>query len=139
MNDIAKRVSAAMTSFANIGVKNGSAPPDPQGSNTAPIVYEMLIASRLESAAKARKEVAYAAARDAGILADNYVPGDHAVASGCGMVVNVKRNKDSTTIDNDKLRVELIKKLGEQEAAKLLKSCSKPRKGNTTISVALGG
>lgn len=138
MNDIAKRVSAAMTSFQAIGKKNGSSPPDAQGSNTAPIVYEMLIASRLKSAANARDEVAKQAARDAGILQDDYSPGDHAHVSGCGMVVNVKRNRDGEQIDNDKLRVELIKKLGEQDAVKLLKACSKPRKGNTTISVAVG-
>ena len=139
MSEIAKRVSAGMAAFNKIGRSNGSAPPDMEGSNTAPIVYELLIAGRLEAAAKARKEAAKVVARDAGILQDEYEPGDHAVSSGCGMIVNVKRNRDSTQIDNDELRVELIKQLGEQEAAKLLKACSKPRKGNTTISVALEG
>jgi hypothetical protein len=140
MSDIAKAVSAGMTAFNKIGRQNGSAMPQSDDmSNTAPLVYEMLIASRLKSLATARDDEAKKAAREAGILQQDYDPGDHAVSSGCGMVVNVKRNKDSTTVDNDKLRVELIKRLGEQEAAKLLKECSKPRKGNTTISVALGG
>lgn len=138
MSDIAKRLSAAITAFTKIGKQNGSSPPDSK-SNTLGLAYELLVAQKLQSVSKARVEAALNACREAGMIADSYTPGDHTPYTSDMLNINVKRNNDSQLLDSDKLRVELIKKLGAPEAQKLLSAASKPRKGNTTVSVSIVG
>lgn len=136
MSDMLKRIGAAMTAFTKIGTTNGSAPPA-LTDNRAPLVYEALIASRLLKAATERKEQAYAALKDAGILNDDYKPGDYAPYTDDVMVVSVKRNKDSETLDKTMLGNELTKAYGKDVADKLIAKASKTRKGNTIISVGV--
>lgn len=136
-NDIIKRVAAAMNAFTKIGTQNGSAPPHDPTDNKVGLVYEALIASRLKSAADARKDAAIERLREAGILDADYSPGDHAPYSGSQLAVHVKRNKNSETLDKTALLNAMSKKMPAAEAAKIIKEASKPRKGNTTISVGI--
>ncbi len=138
MSDIGKRISAAMLSFTKIGTQNGSAPPH-VADNRVGLAYELLVAQRLKSAAEARVEAAKAAALAAGLIAEEYSPGDHTPFTSTTLNINVKRNKDGTMLDGQKLMNELVKKLGETDAKKLVMSASKPRKGNTIISVSMVG
>lgn len=138
MSDIAKRLSAAVTAFGKIGTSNGSAAPV-TGSNIAPIAYELLIAQRLAKIAKDRKDRAMAAAREAGILADEYKPGDYTPYAADGLAVTVKRNNDSLTLDKVKLKNKLMvdHKMDDATATKLIVQSSKPRKGNTIVTVGV--
>lgn len=136
MSDILKRVSAAMTAFTKIGRSNGSAPPY-SNLNDYGIAYELMIAQRLAKAASARLEAAKEAAQDAGILAKSYKEGTHIVYNKEGLVVTIVKHKDSSTLDKTMISNYLSKMYGADVAEKAISEGSKPRAGNTLITVGV--
>ena len=134
MTELADKKSKIAKAFENIGRTNGTAQPQ-SDSNQFALAYEFFVADQLESAAKKRKETAKKACVEADLWDMKKVPGvTEELWSNEFVSIIAKTNNAAEKIDNDLLRNELMKKLGTDEAAKLLKKCMKSATPATTIS-----
>jgi hypothetical protein len=134
MTELADKKSKIAKAFDNIGKSNGTVAPHTD-SNQFAVAYEYFVADQLESAAKKRKEQAKKAAAEAGILEFKKTPGTTEMCwENELLAITAKTNNAAEKLDADLLRNELMKKLGTDEAAKLLKKCTKSATPATTIS-----
>lgn len=125
--------------FADLGNKNGTAPLD-STDNRASIAHEFYVADSLRSMANKRYEVAKKAAENAGMLLDDPIAGSTVVTYENEHVsLSAKVASPVKRLDTSKLSSALMKKIGSEEAAKLLDSCYTENKPAVSYSFAAKG
>lgn len=99
-----------LTAFANLGVKNGTAP-GPELDVNEKLAYELFTASTLATAADKRKEAAKAAALKAGIIRP-VLPGSSATVFSGKRIAIMAATKNAGSLLNE----DALKRAGVTEA-----------------------
>ena len=114
--------------FADIGKSDDTYPSSAPPSNTFALVWEYYVADMLASMANKRKDEAKEACLSAGLLGDRakMAPGNMVETYNSELLsIHAKMNNPASRIDKAKLRSELIKALGANNASKVLNACTK--------------
>ena len=131
-----EKKAKALTAFDKIGKSNGSSPPE-SADNRASIAYEYYVADFLASAADKRKKEAKVAAINAGIEAVDPKPGDNKIVyENEHMTITARTASPASRIDASKLRTELIKLHGSDEADKIIRAATVENKASTSYIFA---
>lgn len=116
--------------FERIGKTNSLKCP-PSTDNVAPEAWEYMVASVLASQAKKRAEKAKERAFEVGILGDpDYAkpsPGE-VVFDGTHVIITRQVKNPSNSLNKTKLRVELLKRMPEEEVDKIIEAATVPAK-----------
>lgn len=122
----------ALLAFDNIGKKNGTAPL-PSSENRYALAHEYFIASALASYASKRKDIAKIACEKAGMLGEEFIPGETIETYDSEhLSIIAKTAQPAERIDRASLRTELVKLLGEKVADEVIKKATKTNKAATS-------
>jgi len=128
----------AIKNFNKLGVSNGTAPPESE-DNRFSIAYEYFIADALASVAAKRKELAKAAALEAGVLGDKEEQKEgnsYNVFDSSGLFIVARVATAVKALDKTKLQSELIKEVGGEKASKIIEAATKTNKPAITYIVS---
>jgi hypothetical protein len=128
----------AIKNFNKLGVSNGTSPPE-SSDNRFTIAYEYFIADALASVAAKRKDIAKAAALEAGVLGDREEQKEgnsYNVFSSDDLFIVARVATAVKTLDKTKLMSELVKLVGVEKTAAIIEACSKSNKPAVTYIVS---
>ena len=128
----------AIKNFNKLGTSNGTAKPESE-DNRFSIAYEYFIADALASVAAKRKDIAKAAALEAGVLGDKDEQKEgnsYSVYSSDGLSIVARVATAVERLDKTALMNELVKHLGAEKAAHIMSAASKTNKPAITYIVS---